>query len=381
MTVIKRLFSLCLAFVLMFSICVPTFAANDYSTVRFGSKSNDVKTMQKMLNTVMDANLVEDGFFGSASKAVVIKYQKSRGLAADGICGRATWSALTTDYKDKMNSFLSSTHILNGTWCKDSFYANEATVIDGIVKSSRKIDELSICIKNEQGKAIYKNGICSNSKEFNIKSFNIVPGDFPAGNYTISITVSNDLSSDTVLNKSFTVNGVDILSFNTFEKQGKKMCILTSISMLLRTQLALQGDDFTDMTQYYVKSKYNKGILDASLNNISKKVNSSNKFKQKLTYEIRSGYTAQENIDRIKSLLDISPAGVVVYFYVNNNNQHAVLFRDYDDTSGAFMVSDPGNKRMQYVKLENSLICTNYAKMNKNYDNTFKYVKSLTYFN
>ncbi|WP_297639248.1 peptidoglycan-binding domain-containing protein [uncultured Clostridium sp.] len=39
-------------------------------------------------------NISADGYYGPATKDAIIKFQKSKGLAADGIIGNATWQAL-----------------------------------------------------------------------------------------------------------------------------------------------------------------------------------------------------------------------------------------------------------------------------------------------
>jgi putative chitinase len=53
-----------------------------------GSKGDDVKKLQSKLG------LVDDGDFGPATEAAVIKYQKENGLTQDGLVGRGTWSKL-----------------------------------------------------------------------------------------------------------------------------------------------------------------------------------------------------------------------------------------------------------------------------------------------
>ena len=55
-----------------------------------GSKGDDVKKLQSKLG------LVDDGDFGPATEAAVIKYQKENGLTPDGLVGRGTWSKLFT---------------------------------------------------------------------------------------------------------------------------------------------------------------------------------------------------------------------------------------------------------------------------------------------
>lgn len=58
------------------------------TTLRQGSRGELVKKMQIAIGTS------NDGFFGPATKAALIAYQKNKGLPADGICGPATWDKI-----------------------------------------------------------------------------------------------------------------------------------------------------------------------------------------------------------------------------------------------------------------------------------------------
>ncbi len=61
--------------------------------LRKGAKSNEVTLLQQALNA-KGYNLVVDGDFGGATQAAVLAYQKSMGLAADGIAGVNTLTSL-----------------------------------------------------------------------------------------------------------------------------------------------------------------------------------------------------------------------------------------------------------------------------------------------
>ena len=67
---------------------------NGCPTLKKGCKGNITKLLQEVLKAYGIANLVIDGDFGGATFNAVIAYQKSKGLAADGIVGRNTWSKL-----------------------------------------------------------------------------------------------------------------------------------------------------------------------------------------------------------------------------------------------------------------------------------------------
>jgi peptidoglycan hydrolase-like protein with peptidoglycan-binding domain len=65
------------------------------STVAEGSSGPAVVSLQQRL-TAWGGSVKVDGLFGSATLATLKSYQKAHQLAADGIAGLATWSALET---------------------------------------------------------------------------------------------------------------------------------------------------------------------------------------------------------------------------------------------------------------------------------------------
>ena len=62
--------------------------------LKLGSRGDEVKELQKFLNTTSDSALVVDGEFGPKTKAVVIKFQIANGLKGDGIIGALTRAVL-----------------------------------------------------------------------------------------------------------------------------------------------------------------------------------------------------------------------------------------------------------------------------------------------
>lgn len=93
---VRRISALFLAILMLVSLF--SFSASAYSTVKKGSKGEDVKTLQMMLNAVDNAGLDTDGIFGSGTQTAVKKFQKANGLDADGIVGAKTWAALESKY-------------------------------------------------------------------------------------------------------------------------------------------------------------------------------------------------------------------------------------------------------------------------------------------
>lgn len=74
-----------------------TTGTTKYATLKEGMKSSAVTTMQKKLKELgyMTANAT--GYFGSATKAAVVAFQKRNSLSADGVAGQATLTKLYGD--------------------------------------------------------------------------------------------------------------------------------------------------------------------------------------------------------------------------------------------------------------------------------------------
>lgn len=64
-------------------------------TIKLGSKGEDVKKWQTILNSAIGAGLVVDGVFGAGTHDKTIDYQKRKQLAPDGIVGAKTWALAT----------------------------------------------------------------------------------------------------------------------------------------------------------------------------------------------------------------------------------------------------------------------------------------------
>ena len=62
------------------------------NTIKKGSRGNDVKLLQRLLN------LTDDGVFGSQTEAAVKIWQGANGLAADGVVGPKLWKKLVDTF-------------------------------------------------------------------------------------------------------------------------------------------------------------------------------------------------------------------------------------------------------------------------------------------
>lgn len=70
------------------------------TTIKLGSKGEDVKILQQKLN------LVVDGVFGPITEETVKSFQKANGLVADGIVGPNTWNKLGISNKRTINEII-----------------------------------------------------------------------------------------------------------------------------------------------------------------------------------------------------------------------------------------------------------------------------------
>ena len=68
----------------------------DYKQISYGSRGDDVKQVQTLLNQ-NGYQLDVDGQFGPKTQAAVKDYQMKNSLAVDGIVGKNTWGALNTN--------------------------------------------------------------------------------------------------------------------------------------------------------------------------------------------------------------------------------------------------------------------------------------------
>jgi hypothetical protein len=60
--------------------------------VKPGSKNEETRAIQQIVNDEgADPPLVEDGIYGSKTKAAILKWQTENGLVVDGIVGKQTW--------------------------------------------------------------------------------------------------------------------------------------------------------------------------------------------------------------------------------------------------------------------------------------------------
>lgn len=62
--------------------------------LEYGSRGTQVKTLQRLLNSLFYDCGAVDGIWGKKTNNAVIAFQTDKGLEADGIVGSKTWAAL-----------------------------------------------------------------------------------------------------------------------------------------------------------------------------------------------------------------------------------------------------------------------------------------------
>lgn len=63
----------------------------DLKTLKRGSEGGQVKAWQRILRGYGYDDVAADGSFGSVTERKTVDWQESRGLAADGVVGKASW--------------------------------------------------------------------------------------------------------------------------------------------------------------------------------------------------------------------------------------------------------------------------------------------------
>lgn len=201
---IKKIISVLLVVVMTFGVFAISTSAASYSTVKKGSKGEDVKTLQTMLNTVDNAELSVDGIFGSGTQKAVKKFQKANDLSADGICGPKTWAVLT----DKYEATKSGLKIAAGNYNPVSLKQGESYSINGKITSTKKIKSVTVGVYKTDGTAtsVVKT-VSPNSKSYNISKVDasLKFGSLAVGTYNFVVEATDTSCTRTLVNNKFTV--------------------------------------------------------------------------------------------------------------------------------------------------------------------------------
>ena len=356
---IKRTLSVLVIAVMVFGLSATCFA---YSTVKTGSRGQDVKTLQTMLNAVNNANLTVDGIFGSGTKRAVVNYQKQKGLVADGIVGPKTWEKLSADYAVK-------------TKPAGSGYT---TVRYG--SSGEAVRKLQTLLNQKMNAGLAVDGKFGAATKNAVRNFQSMMGltvDGIVGPATWK-ALETYVKPAPVSNVNTRTTDAMALSNATHEVQGAKECVVASISMLIRRELYLEGKNYSAMSKSVVRNSYNGGATMANWNTIVSNTNKYAGTNKRLVTEYRGGKGQTANYNRVVELLRAHPEGIVAYFWTSKSSCHAVVISNFDGTN--FWVSDPAGAGYKYVKMSECFLMNGKYTWSKRIPAIFDSLNRVLYF-
>lgn len=92
----------------------PITETKTHATVRLNSYNEDVKDLQKALNS-LGYNLAVDGKYGMKTYAALTSFQNKNGLVVDGICGPKTWAKIDASITPKSITDIAK-EVIAGKW-------------------------------------------------------------------------------------------------------------------------------------------------------------------------------------------------------------------------------------------------------------------------
>lgn len=98
-------------FVCLFTINANALTLNCKYTYRNGSRGENVKVLQTMLNEKVGCNLTVDGIFGAKTKSCVKAYQKDNSLSVDGVVGKNTCASLNAEKEEETTTTTPTTSV------------------------------------------------------------------------------------------------------------------------------------------------------------------------------------------------------------------------------------------------------------------------------
>lgn len=98
-------------------------AAYNYRPLKQGLAGNDVYALQTGLNVFADPDIAPDGVFGERTHQAVTRYQRNRGLTADGIAGILTQRSIAINIGNRVKrGVVLPNGLLKGVFEKESGY-------------------------------------------------------------------------------------------------------------------------------------------------------------------------------------------------------------------------------------------------------------------
>ena len=211
---LRTLFSVALVAYLFLAVSTQSLA---YSTLKYGSRGSEVKTLQTMLNKVDNAKLTVDGIFGNGTKTAVRNYQKKKNLSVDGICGPKTWAVLSAEYEKLTKPAASTLKIGAGRTSPGTLTQGNAFSFSGSITSNYKITYVRVGVyKDSNGSnCVQQAAATPNATSFNISKLDssIRFGKLSAGSYYFRVVATDSSgTSKTLVNSAFTVKSASATS-------------------------------------------------------------------------------------------------------------------------------------------------------------------------
>lgn len=120
------------------------------TTIKKGSRGDDVKKLQQALNKACNCGLNEDGVFGAKTETALKDYQRKYGLTPDGIAGPKTWSKLGYSTSEVPMSRLIDEIILHCSATKEG-----VNFTSDSVNAAHKARKFSTYVDSKTGKTRY----------------------------------------------------------------------------------------------------------------------------------------------------------------------------------------------------------------------------------
>lgn len=123
---------------------------SERSTLKLGSTGSEVKELQTILNTKINAGLTVDGSFGQLTLSSVKAYQTSVGIYADGVVGVKTWAKLleeTVKSIDALGRVEEARNIINGKYGSNPERKTTLTSMYGATEAQKIQDIVTLAYK------------------------------------------------------------------------------------------------------------------------------------------------------------------------------------------------------------------------------------------
>lgn len=143
----KKVIRILFIFLITYFIGITNINAQnlDCSTImKKGSRGENVKALQNILNQKENCSLVVDGIFGSLTESCVSQYQSHNNLSVDGIVGKYTCGSLTGNASSAHYPTSAAIETYNTKTTKAVVVVKEANVRASNTTTSRIISKLKL---------------------------------------------------------------------------------------------------------------------------------------------------------------------------------------------------------------------------------------------